>query len=52
MALESVRVFMNTLDRVGVEAAPAAFTSARIEDAHALQEIELKLQVRYCPSTP
>ncbi|KAF5831618.1 hypothetical protein DUNSADRAFT_12808 [Dunaliella salina] len=42
LALESVRIFARILDSVSgdLDQAPAAFTSARLEDVHAMQTIE------------
>ncbi|KAF5831619.1 hypothetical protein DUNSADRAFT_12810 [Dunaliella salina] len=42
LALESVRVFARSLDSVSgdLDQAPAAFTSARLEDVHAMQTME------------
>jgi hypothetical protein len=45
-ALESVKVLVEAIDRVGLDAAPAAFTAARLRDAHALQRLELNQSVR------
>lgn len=58
LALESVRVFAQTLDSVAgdLNCAPAAFTTARLEDVHAMQTIEymqvcqLGLVIAECPS--
>lgn len=40
LALESVRVFINTLDKVGLEKAPEVFSKERMADAHAFQMLE------------
>ncbi len=55
-AFESARVLADTLDKVGLERLeqlPAAFSAARVRDAHALQDMDFNTAVRgscVCPA--
>ncbi len=48
-ALESARVLAETLDKVGLERLdklPAAYSAARVKDAHAAQDMDFNMAVR------